>query len=144
MKVRALRKFWMDDKIRGTMIEKNNGDVFEMDEAEEGETIFGLFGGGRITVIDEKFLPMKGTYRAVHGFSYKTEDGFPRMATAGKEISLAQEVACQLLTTGFIRRLDDNEWSPKKLLQSNMKSNEPKVMFDKEPAKTESWIRGRR
>lgn len=143
MKVRALRNFFMKDEKREVMVEKKCGDIFEMNPDDEGETIHTLLGGGKITVIDEKFIPAKGTYRAVHGFSYKTVEGFPRTATVGKEVTLPQEIACTLLTSGFIKRLDDSEWSPRKLLQSSVKSKEPVIMFDEEP-RAESWIRGRR
>lgn len=146
MKVKALRAFWMEDLKRGMMIERNVGDEFVMDESEEGETIHGLLGGGRITIIDEKFIPAKGQYLAIHSFPYKTVDGFQRTASAGKEVSLTQEVACTLLTSGHIQRLSDNEWSPRKLLQANVKGKEAIKMFDDEPpVKAEnSWLRGRR
>ncbi|MBM4338800.1 MAG: hypothetical protein FJ110_04590 [Deltaproteobacteria bacterium] len=140
MKVKALRAFWVEDKKRGAMVQKNIGDLFEMDCDEEGEAIFNLLGGGKLTVIDEKYIPKKGTYRAVHSFSYQTEEGFPRTAAAGKEVNLLQELACSLLASGHIKRLSDDEWSPRKLLQSNVKAKEPVRMFDDEPA-PENWIR---
>jgi len=143
MKVKALRAFWVEDKKRGAMVQKNIGDIFEMDADEEGETIYTLLGSGKITIIDEKFIPKKATYRAVHSFSYQTEEGFPRTAAAGKEVALFQELACSLLASGHIKRLDDSEWSPRKLLNQSVKSKEAIKMFDDEPA-PENWIKGRR
>lgn len=141
MKLRALRSFRMEDKKRGTMVVREKEETFEIDHSEEGELIYNLLRDLRVTVVDPKFVPVKGQYICLHGFSYENEHGFPRSASPGKEITLEQERASELLVKGFIKPIDDNAWMPVKLFGSFLEEDKIKKMFDDEPLPKESWIR---
>lgn len=140
MKLKSLANFRMEDKKRGMMIERTIGEEFEMDEREEGEVIYTLLRDLRMTIIDEKFVPVSWRYTVIHAISYINENGERRDGILGREITLPQDLAVKFLVSGHVRPIDESGWTPQKLLQPTVKGTNPKKMFDDDQPKR-NWIR---
>jgi hypothetical protein len=143
MKLTALKNCWIENKKRGVMVNLAIGEEVELDhtEKEVAEMIHNLFYGRKMNITDEKFIPENGKYIILRPFPYRTVEGFPRSGIPGAEISLTQEKACELLASYHVRPVDENSWSPSKLLEPPIKDNVIKRMFDNPlPEKEESWM----
>ncbi len=140
MKLKALRGFWMMDKKRGVSVARKIGEEFTVDEAEEGELIYGMLAAGRATVVDEKFIPLSWRYVCTHSFTFQNVEGLPVSCSVGKEMIFSQDQACKYLVNGYIRPVDESGWTPKKLLGSIVKEATIKQMFDDLPKPKESWV----
>jgi len=141
MQLRALRSFRLNDRKTGRMINQEKGSLFELDHAEEGELIYSLLQSRSAYVEDEKFIPKSWRYVCVHAFHFKNE-GILRSVTPGREVTLSQKVASEFLSIGFIKPVDEDGWTPKKLLGPTVKEDNVKKMFDDLlPEKEPSWVR---
>ncbi len=141
MKVKAMeRTFYMLERKTGKFIPRKPNEQFEMDEDTEREEIYSMLQMGRITIIDEKFIPLSWRYTVIYWFIYKNENGQTREATPGKEIMLSQEIACKFLTSGHIVPVDPDGWRPRNLLGPTVKEDKIKKMFDDPPEQKENWI----
>jgi len=142
MQLKALKNFWMPDTKRGVTVSRKVNEEFTIDEIEEGALIFEILLMARARVVDEKFIPPTARYGCKMGFSYTPEGGFLTHCGRGKEVTLSQEIAGPLLVSGHVVPVDEDSWTPKKLLGITAKENDPKKMFDDlPPAPAESWIR---
>lgn len=140
MKLKAIANSWMNDSKRGCMVERKKGEEFDMDPSDEGEAIYSLLW--RITIIDEKFIPLVGEYIGVHSTTYTNKDGNTRHISPGQSSNLDQETASRLLVGRFIKPADENQWTPRKLLGPVLKEDKVKRMFDEpEPAPKENWAK---
>jgi len=141
LRVRANANFLAEDQKRATMIERKSGEEFVMDEREEGESLYLLYQAGRLSIIDEKFIPKSAIYKILHQFSFVNEHGEKRIALpVSKEITLPQAIASKFMATRHILPANESQWRPTDLLGPVVKFGEPKVMFDEDPGK-DNWIR---
>jgi len=142
MKVESIANFMMENKVRGIMFERKIGEKFEIDETDpaEAELIYTLWGGRRIKVIDEKFVPKSWRYHVRFQFNYLNEAGERRTALGGKEVTLDQKTASEFLISGHIVPVDKDGWRPTDLLKATVNSAAAKAMFDEEPAPKDSWV----
>ena len=139
MKLKALRNFYQTDKKTGRRRALKAGEIFEMDETDhaDAEAIYDLLSAVKVTVADEKFIPLSWRYLVVCSFQYTDSEGLLKSPQPRQEITLNQEVASRFLTSGHIRPVDDAGWTPQKLLGPVIKSD-VKRMFD-DPAPREPW-----
>ncbi len=147
MKLKCLRPCWIRNETRGVMVPIQKDQLVEMDETKEAETIFSLLTGGKLTVVDERFIPKEARYIVLSYINYTSKDGFPRSDGPGAEVTLSAEVATPLLIAGLIKPSDPKQWTVKRLLRGDtVKSGEVKRMFDPPdaPAPKENWIFKRR
>jgi hypothetical protein len=139
MKLKAIQNFWGMDKKRGARVVRKKDEPFEMDESTEAEDIYFALMAGRVVVVDEKFIPGSWRYICVHSFSYENAEGLQRFCGLGSEVTFSQELACKYLVSGYIKPVDPDGWTPRKLLGPIVKDGEVKKMFDDFPPQKEPW-----
>jgi hypothetical protein len=140
MKLKTLRSFSHIDQKTGRLMVRKKETEFIMDETAQGEEIFSLLGMGRVTIIDDSIVPKTGRYLCLYGFPYETAEAFLRSAQPGAEVSLPRETAVRLLVSGHIKPIDEDGWTPRKLLGPILKEDKIKKMFDDPVPEKEPWV----
>ncbi len=142
MEVKAIRNFWHKDTKRGAMVERKKGDGFtlELNETSEKEDAYSLIMEGRVTVIDERFVPKEGEYTVLRQ-TFIQKDGRKRRLNPGEKVAFPQEEAVNLMVNGSVKPSEGMAWRPVHLLRPvGASTDAPKRMFDDGPAQKENWV----
>lgn len=130
MKLKAINgSFWTQDNIRSVMVHRKEGDEFELDVDTAHEQISLLLCDGRVTVVDDIYVPERAHYRVLRPFAIFTNDGRIERK-AGETVELSQRDACEQMVALKVRPLNPEAWFPFKEFQI---SNKITKMYDKEP-----------
>jgi len=144
MKLIAQRNFWYKDTLRGKMVSVKKGEEFSLPNVrEDAEQIFSIISSLSAYPTDPEFVPESEKYLCLHPFSYQ-KNGEEEQVIPQEIVILNRENAVKYMTSGHCRPVDLNAWTPRKLLDEEIKSRkEINRMYDSEPESRENWMKHR-
>lgn len=130
MKLKAIKgSFWVRNNVRDIMVSISEGDVFDfLDIDVDHQDISLLLADGRVTVVDDAYVPERAHYRVLRPFTIFIS-GERVEKKAGEMIELGQCEACKMMGDLKVRPLNPEAWYPFKEFQVSKKITK---MYDKE------------
>jgi hypothetical protein len=143
MKLKAIRNFYIQDKVRGGLKKILLDEEFELDLQTEHELISTLVCDLRVIVIDDDIVPPRQKYIVLNGFKYHDALTDTDIEVKRGDLHIFdRSLACRLMAENKIRLADPNAWFPFKPQQAEdlVKTGTIKRMFDEIVEKPKSWI----